>query len=444
MADHRHGASRRDLEIDVEQDLAARIVAEIDVLEAHSDEAGLERAGTVGVGHLAMRMHQPEHALDVGQRLADLAIQDAEEIQRDVELKQERVDHDDVSETHLATRHAVRGLPHHQRHGDRDDQRLTGVEGRQRGLVADLGGDPLAQLLVVSLRLEVLVVEVLDGFEVDQAVDRPRVGRRIEFVGGAAQRRAPVGDGHREGDVEQQCAGGDAGEHRVVVHQQDADHQADLDQGRQDRIQGVADQRADRARAALDVPGQAPGLAFEVETQRQRMQVAKHLQRDPSHCLLGDAGEHQLAQLGEQRGRETERAVGQQQCRRHDDHRLRLGDVQRVDQLLEDDRYGDVGALGGEQAGQGDHHPVLVGPQVGEQLAKRLPVVAFGGLWARQCGGGSASHGRILSIRRRPAVNPRERRPASPASARRRSRHRRRASRAVSGATRVRAAPPAR
>ena len=153
------------------------------------------------------------------------------------------------------------------------------------------------------------------------------------------------------------------------------------------------------------------------------MQVAKHLQRDPSHCLLGDAGEHQLAQLGEQRGRETERAVGQQQCRRHDDHRLRLGDVQRVDQFLEDDRYGDVRAFGGEQAGQGDHHPILVGPQVGEQLAKRLPVVAFGGLGAGQCGGGSASHGRILSIRRRPAVNPLSKRRGAPR--RPRSRHRR-------------------
>ena len=118
----------------------------------------------------------------------------------------------------------------------------------------------------------------------------------------AAQRGAPVGDLDRKHDVEGQRREGDEGEYRVVVVERDADYQADLDQRRQDAVEGVADQRTDRAGAALDVAGQPAGLALEMEAQRQRMQVAEHLQGDAPHRLLGDPRKDEFAQLGKQRG----------------------------------------------------------------------------------------------------------------------------------------------
>jgi hypothetical protein len=233
------------------------------------------------------------------------------------------------------------------------------------------------ELGVVAAGFEVFVVEVLHRLVVDQAVDGAGVGGGVEFVGLAAQGGAPVGDLEGEGDVERQRDEGDDREARLVLHQQDADHQADLHQRGQDRVQRVADQRADRAGAAFDVAGQAAGLALEVEAQRQRVQVAEHLQRDLPHRLLGDPRKDDLAQLGEHRRRKAQRPVGGQQRRRHDDDRLIAGDVQAVHDLFEDQRHRDVGELGGDQAAEGEHHPPLPGPQVGQQLLDGLPVVAF-------------------------------------------------------------------
>ncbi len=286
-----------------------------------------------------MRVHQAEHALDVGERLADLAVEHAEEVERDVELDHEGIDQHDVADRHLAAGHAVGRLPHHRRHGDCDDRRLADVQRRQRVLVGDLRLGPLLQLLVVAPGLELFVVEILHRLVVDQAVDRARVGGGIELVGLAPQRGAPVGHLDGEHDVDRQRAERDEREHRVVIDQQDADHHADLDQRGQDGIQRVADQRADRTRAALDVAREPAGLAFEVEAQRQRVQVAEHAQRDLAHRLLGHACEHHLAQFGQQRGGEAQRAIGQQQRRRHHDEGLLGRDREAVDQVLEDDRH---------------------------------------------------------------------------------------------------------
>jgi hypothetical protein len=53
------------------------------------------------------------------------------------------------------------------------------------------------------------------------------------------------------------------------------------------------------------------------------MQVAEHLQRDAARRAFGGLGEDQLAQLGEQRGRQAQQAVGQQQATGTTSTRLR-------------------------------------------------------------------------------------------------------------------------
>ena len=84
--------------------------------------------------------------------------------------------------------------------------------------------------------------------------------------------------------------------------------------------------------------------------------------------------------------------AGGQQRRRHDDDRLIAGDVQAVHDLFEDQRHRDVGELGGDQAAEGEHHPPLPGPQVGQQLLDGLPVVAFAAGGSGRRTGGGASH----------------------------------------------------
>ena len=92
-------------EAHVEQDLPVRLVAEVDVLEAHlavgDDERRRARARR---RPRVCSVDEREHPLHVGQRLLDLAVEDAEEVERDVELDHERVDQHEVADRHRARR----------------------------------------------------------------------------------------------------------------------------------------------------------------------------------------------------------------------------------------------------------------------------------------------------------------------------------------------------
>src|SRR6218665_3571673 len=98
-ADHGHGLARRNLEADALQYRAARLqatavavavavagfVGELHILEAHRGRIQpAQRRGASGIGHLALLVHQPEHLVQVGQALLDLAVDHAEKVQRDV------------------------------------------------------------------------------------------------------------------------------------------------------------------------------------------------------------------------------------------------------------------------------------------------------------------------------------------------------------------------
>ena len=198
------------------------------------------------------------------------------------------------------------GAPQHRHQADGDDQLLAGVQQRQRGLALQAGAAQALQALVVAAGLEALVVEVLDGLVVQQRVHRLGVGGGIELVGLAAELRAPLGHRDREDDVQHQRRQRDPGEPGVELHGQDGQHQRHLDQRRHDAVERIRDQRLDAAHAALDVARHAAGLALQVEAQRQRMQVPEGLQRDAARRALRGLGEHQLAQLGEQRRRQPQ------------------------------------------------------------------------------------------------------------------------------------------
>ena len=58
---------------------------------------------------LSVLAQQPQHPVQVQQRLLDLAVHHAEEVERDVELDQQRVDQHEIPEGQAARRHALGG-----------------------------------------------------------------------------------------------------------------------------------------------------------------------------------------------------------------------------------------------------------------------------------------------------------------------------------------------
>ena len=103
--DDRDVVPGRDRERHVEQDLrgsarSAKSTCSKRTSAPRDDER--RRAGRVG--DLGVLLDQPEQPLHVGERLLDLAVDHAEEIERNVELDHERVDQHQVADGHRAVR----------------------------------------------------------------------------------------------------------------------------------------------------------------------------------------------------------------------------------------------------------------------------------------------------------------------------------------------------
>lgn len=90
----------------VEQDLPECVVGEIDGVETDLDLAVRQGLRAGRIDDFARRVQQVEHALDVGQRLSDFAIDDAEEVERHVELDQEGVDQHEIADGQRTGEHA--------------------------------------------------------------------------------------------------------------------------------------------------------------------------------------------------------------------------------------------------------------------------------------------------------------------------------------------------
>ena len=187
---------------------------------------GGQRHGIRPVFNLPMLGQQTEHLVHVEQRLLDLAVHHAEEVERDVELDQQAVHQHQVAERELLRHHALGDQQHQRGHRGGDDQALPDIQQAERSLVLGRGVLVLVQLLVVAARLELLVAEVLHRLVVEQRVDGARVGARVELVGAPADLHAPLGDQHGEHDVDGHGAEGDGGEAPVELGDQHRGHEA--------------------------------------------------------------------------------------------------------------------------------------------------------------------------------------------------------------------------
>src|SRR5688572_12886963 len=131
-----------------------------------------------------------------------------------------------------------------------------------------------------------------------------------------------------------------------------------------------------------------------MEAQRQRMEVPEYVQRDAPDGALRHADENEITQLREERGGQTQRAVGDEQRQRQRKHGLRR--CQPIDDLLEHERNGDVRELGRDEEDERDRDAPAVLPQVWEQHGDDTPLARA--RWARGSGyGGHKKNGRGVS-----------------------------------------------
>src|SRR5581483_10154166 len=95
--DHRDRAPGRHFERDALEDLALRFSYEPHVLEPDGAASDVERLGSGLVLNLGLARKDCEHRFDVDDRLLDLAIDHAHEVERLVELDHHRVDHHEIA-----------------------------------------------------------------------------------------------------------------------------------------------------------------------------------------------------------------------------------------------------------------------------------------------------------------------------------------------------------
>ena len=80
---------------------------------------------------------------------------------------------------------------------------------------------------------------------------------------------------HREENVKAQRCQGDPCKPRIKLDRQNGQDQGHLNEGGHDAVQRVRNERLNTAHAALDVARHASGLAGQMETQAQGVQVLK-------------------------------------------------------------------------------------------------------------------------------------------------------------------------
>ena len=125
---HRQRMPRRDGEADPMQDRSISLIGKGHIVEADAASADLEFRRCRQVAHLYWRVQQAEQPLDVDKRLADLAVDEAEEVEWDKQLDHVGIDHHQLAQGHGATGDLIGGHDHQQRHRAGNDQGLTRIQ----------------------------------------------------------------------------------------------------------------------------------------------------------------------------------------------------------------------------------------------------------------------------------------------------------------------------
>ena len=366
------------LEADAAQDATIGVVGEVDVLEPDCAVRHGERLGARPVGDVGALAENDEHHLDVDDRLLDVAVDHAHEIERLVELQHHRIEQHEIADAVAVAAHAVDAHRQHDDHADGEDNRLAGVEHRQRDVSLD--AEPLVTRhgAVVARRFARLGAEILDRLEVEQTVDRLGVGVGVALVHRAADADAPVGG---DGGVDEVDDDGDGDRNDVAPVERIEErrgNQRELDDRRRGDQHRSADDRLDRIAAAFEHARQPAGLALEMEAQRQLVEMDEHLVGEAADGVHRHGGEQRVAALLGQRHQDAHRAVKRGQRQRAEQRarrRRRPAGGQRIGRPFQRIRRGDRHQFGEDHQHDRQADPRLeVGavrrPQVGPQPAR--------------------------------------------------------------------------
>ena len=340
-----------------------------------------ERRRAGAVGHLGRHLQKAEHRLDVGEALLDLAIDEADEVQRDGELHQERVDQHEIADRLRPGHDGARRNHHAHRHAEREDHGLAEIQPGERGPGAHSRALVARHGAVEALRLAPLVAEIFDRLVVQQRVDRLRMGVRVGIVHLAADGDAPVAGAHREPHIGPHRHRDDAHVPDVELVPDDAGGQRELQDGRQAVQDGEADDLLDAGRAALDDAREPAGAPLEMKAQRQLVQVDEGAVGELADRVLPDAREERVAQLVQRGGDDAPDIVGEHQHHRPGNERRHVGGRpalagQRIGRPFEEIGHEHGDDLGGDERQEGDQHAPLqvrpVGrPHIGPEVPER-------------------------------------------------------------------------
>ena len=250
--------ARRDLEAELVEELTALVVAEAHLVEhnrrlcGRDDQIGHAAGGEHLVAHRRLHRRQVEHVLHVHDRLSHLAVHRAQKVERQRELKEQTVAHDQIADGHVAVHDAVAGEDHDGGEAGAEDGVLAEVERRQARRRLDGGQLVGAQRLLIASHLVLVVVEVLDRLVVDERVD----GLVARLVLGTIHGHAELGPPLRHAEREQRVAGDAADAHQRVLDAelviQYAAHHEHLDYRRHHVENQSREDETDAARAPID------------------------------------------------------------------------------------------------------------------------------------------------------------------------------------------------
>ena len=214
-----------------------------------------------------------------------------------------------MADTVLAGDHVCRRQHHAERERDGEDDRLPGVEHRQRGVGLDRGLLVGREALVIARGLALLGAEVLHGLEVEQRVDRLGVGIGVAVIHLAADGHAPHGRLHREPEVDHDHSQHDNHIAPVELDRENRNHKAELDDRGDERHQRHPRHLFDAVAAALKHARQPAGLLLEMKAQRELVHVRESAERELAHGMHRHLREQAFAQLGEYHHQDAHEAI---------------------------------------------------------------------------------------------------------------------------------------
>ncbi|NJM32738.1 MAG: hypothetical protein HC848_07675, partial [Limnobacter sp.] len=126
--------------------------------------------------HFAVFIEQGKHAIDIGQRLLDFPVNNAQKIQWNIQLNHEGIDQHQVAQGHGTIEHTCGAAPQNSRYSKSNNGCLTRIEHNQRALRFNGGFLPGGHTAVVTVRFELFVAKVFDSFVIDERIHSTHIG----------------------------------------------------------------------------------------------------------------------------------------------------------------------------------------------------------------------------------------------------------------------------